>query len=121
MKAIIKIEIPLLAEYLEKPEFRLLRMYVRDFKRTSIGWFITEADIEYERNSGKYVFSDRLEDSVEIYKALFDWGFNEYKSYTGKDLPNGLPETKPGEAEMFYNEHPDGFEYTNARVIGIIE
>lgn len=121
MKAIIKIEIPLLDEYLKKPEFPLLRMYVGDFRRTSNGWFITEADIKYDAESNEYEFSGRAEDSIDIYKALFDWAFNEYKAYTGKDRPNGLPETIPGEAEKFYDKHPDGFDFTRNVIIGIIE
>ncbi len=81
------------------------------YKRTSDGGFISEGDVEFENG---YKFIGSMYDAMQIGLTLQDWAFNEYKRYD-RDL-----NVFPGDAELFYDEHPEGFIFENPRVLCIL-
>ena len=67
-------------------EFPTLRRYLKEFKRTRSGMFISEALKDEEDTV--------LNDSIELRNALLDWSFNE-----GEDT------------KKFFSKHPKGFKF----------
>lgn len=91
-------------------EFPTLRMYLQEFKRTRSGMFISEAEVSREDDGEDTI----LKDSIKLRNALLDWSFNEAGQYSGNE--NGNPIYKDGDANKFFNKHPEGFHFKCYRI-----
>lgn len=83
-------------------KYASLRIYLSNFTRTADGGFISNAETTEEE--------DTL-DTIDLRNALLDWSFNEAGQYSGKDDENGNPIYEDGDANKFFNAHPDGFKF----------
>lgn len=107
VQVLIKVEISNINIDDVMKEFPTLRMYLQWFQRTSNGMFISKAEVS--REDGK---KDTLDsNSIDLRNSLLDWGFNEAGQYSGKDDENGYPIYEDGDANKFFNKHPEGFKF----------
>ena len=116
MKVLLALTVTNLDEAFKK--YTSLRRYMSDFKKTTTGEWISEANVIKNEN-GKYVFPNNYTDDVDLFLALFDWGFNEDNIYVGDDT-NGQPIFENGDSKKFFKLHPEGFKLEKARVLCII-
>ena len=85
-------------------KYASLRIYLSNFTRTADGGFISNA----ETVEGTDVLDKA---TIDLRNAILDWSFNEAGQYSGKDDENGNPIYEDGDANKFFNTHPDGFKF----------
>lgn len=116
MKALLALTVTNLDEAFKK--YPSLRMYISDFKKTTTGEWIPEANV-IKNDNGKCVFPGKYTNEVDLFLALFDWCFNEDRIYVGDD-PNGQPVFEDGDSKKFFELHPEGFKLEKAKLLCII-
>ena len=86
-------------------EFPTLKRYLQGFTRINNSMFVSKAKVL--REDGK---KDMLRgNSIGLFNSLLDWSVNEAGQYSGKDDENGNPIYEDGDANKFFNKHPEGF------------
>ena len=116
VQVLIKVEIPNINIDDAMKEFPTLRKYLQWFQRTSNGMFISRAEVS--REDGKDTLID---DSIDLRNSLLDWKFNEAEQYSGKYDENSYPIYEDGDANKFFNKHPEGFEFTCYKICDIAQ
>lgn len=88
-------------------KYSSLRMYLSNFTRTTDEGFISNAETVEDE--------DTLDGTtIDLRNAILDWSFNEAGQYSGKD--DGNPIYEDGDANKFFNTHPDGFKFKFCRL-----
>ena len=54
--------------------------------------------------------------SIDLINSLLDWKLNEAQQYSGKYDENSYPIYEDGDANKFFNKHPEGFKFNYYKI-----
>ena len=111
VEVLIKIEISNINIDDAMKEFPTLRKYLQWFQRTSDGMFLSRAKVLRENGEDTLIGN-----SIDLINSLRDWRLSEAQQYSGKYDENSYPIYEDGDANKFFNKHPEGFKFNYYKI-----